>query len=355
MRFERAAKRALIRLLGPFLPRRDGDGTLRRILLIRVDDRLGNVLMLSPAIDWIHSEHPDVEIGLVIGKTFASVYEADPRIHTRIILDKNAQKAFFPIFLRDLARVGSIRADGVIECSDRNAFSFNSALYARASGAPRRVGFENDLAGNYLTHPVPPPDTTLAALDPLYLAATLLGAPPPRECRLSLRLPALSEVWKRTIDELSRGAEEKIVGLHVGGRGAKRWPIDRFVSVAAALCAEGWRPWVFRGPMEEDAHAAFGPLRSRGLVLVPRAGVVEVAHALARCRLVIAPDTGPMHLASAVAPRTLALFLDSDAGRYHPLGPDDRWIDARGVDLPPDRVIDEARRMLDSSRIEAVR
>jgi ADP-heptose:LPS heptosyltransferase len=355
MGFERDVKRRLIRFLTPLFPDRRGDGKLRRVLFIRVDDRLGNVLMLSPAIDWIHRTRPEIEIGLVIGKTFASIYGADPRIRRSIVLDKDAQKAFFPIFLRDLARVGSIRADGVIECSDRNAFSFNSALYARASRAPRRVGFENDQSIHYLTDPVSPPETKHAARDPLCLAAALLGVPPSKDCRLSLRLPAPGDVWKSTLDRLSKGAEDRIVGLHVGGRGDKRWPIERFVGVAAALAAEGWRPWVFRGPMEEDVAPLFEPLRAGGLVLVPRADVVETAHALARCRLVIAPDTGPMHLASAVAPRTLALFTNSEAERYHPLGPDDRWIDARGDELTVERVIGEAVRMLGSRGMEAIR
>lgn len=355
MGFERAAKRRLISLLGPLFPARRGDGRVRRILFVRVDDRLGNVLMLSPAIDWIHRIRPDIEIMLALGKAFASIYEADPRVHSLVVLDKDAQKAFFPLFLRDLGRVGALHADGAIECSDRNSFSFNSALYARASRAPRRIGFENELASHYLTDPIPPPASKIAARDPLHLAATLIGAVPPEDCRLSLRLPAMGDLWRSTLDGLSPDAPEAIVGMHIGGRGAKRWPMENFVRVAAWLIENGWRPWIFRGPMEEDADGLFAPLLARGLVLVPRASVVEVAHAFARCRLVIAPDTGPMHLASAVAPRTLALFINSDAERYHPLGPDDRWIDARGMDLPVDRVIAEAHEMLGAVGREAVR
>lgn len=355
MTLERDVKRGLIRILGPLFPTRRGRGALLRVLLIRVDDRLGNVLMLSPAIDWIHRTRPEIEIGLVIGKTFASIYEADPRVRHRIVLDKEAQKAFFPVFLRDLARVRSTRADGVIECSDRNAFSFNSALYARVSGAPRRIGFANDLAGSYLTDPVDPPEEKLAARDPLLLAGSLLGATPPEECRLSLRLPQPSDPWRCTLDDLARGAEGRIVGLHIGGRGTKRWPIDRFLRLAETLIEEGWRPWVFRGPMEEGDGEPFEALLKRGLVLVPRVGVVELAHAFARCRLVVAPDTGPMHLASAVAPRTLAIFVNSEADRYRPLGPDDRWIDARGRDLTADQVIVAALGMLEARCTEVTR
>jgi heptosyltransferase III len=355
MGFERTAKRRLIRVLGPIFPPRRGGGPLRRVMLIRVDDRLGNVLLLSPAIDWIHRTHPEIEIDLVLGHVFASIYRADPRIRRVIVLDKDAQKAFFPTFLRDLRRVSASRADVAIECSDRNAFSFNSALYARASRAPRRIGFANELAHVYLTDPIAPPETKHAAADPLFLAARMLGGPAPGEFRLSLRLPEPDAPWRSALDGLSPSGRDAIVGLHVGGRGAKRWPIDRFVGLAEWLIAEGWRPWIFRGPMEEELEAPFAHLVPRGLAFVPRAGVVEIAQAFARCRLVVAPDTGPMHLASAVAPRTLALFVNSEAERYRPLGPADRWIDARGMDLALDSVIAEAREMLAGHDCEAVR
>lgn len=355
MGFERAAKRGLIRMVGPAFPTRRGNGPLRRVMLIRVDDRLGNVLMLSPAIDWIHRVRPEVEIDLVLGKAFASIYGADPRIRRVIALDKDAQKAFFPAFLRDLGRVSASHVDAAIECSDRNAFSFNSALYARASRAPRRLGFANELAHAYLTDPIPPPETKHAAADPLFLASRMLEMPAPDDLRLSLRLPDPDAAWRSVLDGLSPDGGDAIVGLHVGGRGAKRWPIDRFVGLAAWLIESGWRPWIFRGPMEEELDAPFAHLVSRGLAFVPRADVVEIAQAFARCRLVIAPDTGPMHLASAMAPRTLALFVNSEAERYHPLGQADRWIDARGMDLALDRVIAEAREMLSRQDCEAVR
>lgn len=339
---ERAFKRALIRAAEPlFPPRRAAAG--ESILLVRVDDRLGNLVLMSPTIDWIRSVRPGARIELLASGAFASIYRRDPRLDRLTVIDKGMQKRLFPTFLADLRRVGALAVGSAIDCSSRGGFSFSSALYTLASRAPRRVGFSNDLASCYLTDAIVPEGAAHAAADPILLASVLLAIPPPSEPpRLSLPLPDPDSVWSARLDSFEAGAEGRVVGMHIGGRGAKRWPHSRFVALAAALLDAGLRPWIFRGPMETEIDAGFGDLESRGLVFFPECGVVELAHAFRRCRLFVAPDTGPMHLASAVGTPTIAIFLSSDPERYRPYGPSDRTLDARGTDLSSDRVAAEA-------------
>ncbi len=341
-KLERAFKRTMIRLAGPLFPPRRS--ALREsILLVRVDDRLGNLVLLSPAIDWIRQARPDVRIDLLASRAFSSIYEADPRIDRLILVDKTRQKRFFPTFFADLSRAGAARAGSAVDCSDRSAFSFSSALYTLATRAPKRVGFSNDLASCYLTDPIDPPRLGHAAADPVILAARSLGAEmPPQIPHLSLQLPPPSREWTARLDSMEEGASGRIVGIHVGGRGAKRWPIERFVELAGALLDATFRPWIFRGPMEAGSDGAFRALEAKGLVLFPSCGIAEIAHAFRRCRLFVAPDTGPMHLASAVGTPTLAIFLSSDPARYRPYGPLDRALDARGSDLDSGSVADQA-------------
>ncbi len=349
---ERALKRVLIRAAPAIFPARPAapGRPLRKILLVRVDDRLGNLVLLSPTLEWIRRVRPDLRVELLLSKAFTALYAHDPRVDGLVVLDKAEQKTFFPIFFKDLARVASGDYDAVLECSNRDSFSFSSALYARSSGSPRRIGYGNELSGNYLSEEVPsPPLGSHASRDPLLLAAAMLGLTPPplEESSLSVHLPLPSAAWARTLEGLARGAEDRIIGIHVGGRGAKRWPLDRFVQLARDLLAEGYRPWIVSGPREGgDVSARFHPLTKSGLAMIPRAGIVEIGQAFLRCRLVIAPDTGPMHLASAVGVPTLALFLSSDAARYRPIGPQDRVLDARGDDLAEDRVRSEALSIL---------
>jgi len=344
---ERSAKRRLVRLAPVLLRGRTGSRPLARVVLVRVDDRLGNLVLLTPALSWLRDRRPDLRIDLLASRTFASIFETDRRIDTLVLLDKRRQRRFFPRLFLDLRRIGALDYDAAIECSNRDTFSFSSALYASATRAPRRIGFANELSANYLSEAVLAPPTGHAAGDPLLLAAALLGEEPPDLAAwpLSLQLPEPDDDWAATLAGLG-GADGPIVGLHVGGRGGKRWPLERFVGLAERLLAAGYRPWVFRGPREPEVEARFGRLLGRGLVLVPPASIVRLAQAFLRCACVVAPDTGPMHLASALRVPTLALFLRSDAERYRPLGSRDRFIDARGRELDPGQVFEETISLL---------
>jgi heptosyltransferase III len=346
---ERVLKRGLIRVGPAIFPSRRGARPLRRVLLVRIDDRLGNLVLLTPALEWLKTRRPELAVDLLISRAFAAIFETDARVDRRLIIDKERQKTFFPAFFGDLRRVGREDYDAVIECSNRDTFSFSSALYACASRSPRRVGFASDLSRHYLNEQVRPFDGELhAARDPVILAAHLLGeSPPPLETlRLSVQLPPIRPAWEETLRKLAGTAAGRAVGIFVGGRGAKRWPLERFAVCCDRLLEAGHLPWILSGPREPEIESIFGPMRDRGLVIMPRVDIIDVAHAFRCCQAVLAADSGPMHLASAVGVATLGIFLSSDAQRYRPFGPRDRWIDGRGGDLRAERVLETLFAML---------
>jgi ADP-heptose:LPS heptosyltransferase len=96
-----------------------------------------------------------------------------------------------------------------------------------------------------------------------------------------------------------------VVLLHPGASDARRrWPAERFAAVAEALAACGARVLVNGGPAEADLARAVagevGEVVSLGLDALP--GV------LARCAVVVANDTGPLHLAAAVGAATVGFY-----------------------------------------------
>jgi heptosyltransferase-2/heptosyltransferase-3 len=58
--------------------------------------------------------------------------------------------------------------------------------------------------------------------------------------------------------------------------------------------------------------------------LTGRTDLGTLAAVYARCRLVIGPDSGPLHLASAVGTPTVHLFGPADANRFGPWAPAER-------------------------------
>jgi ADP-heptose:LPS heptosyltransferase len=118
----------------------------------------------------------------------------------------------------------------------------------------------------------------------------------------------------------------------------KVWPAERFAALARALVAPD-------GPLPGAAVAVLGgpgaaerALAAPVLTALPGAvdlvGVLalpEAAAALARCALVVANDSGLMHLAAAAGAPTLGLFGPTSAEEYGPSGRHARPVLARGA------------------------
>lgn len=100
----------------------------------------------------------------------------------------------------------------------------------------------------------------------------------------------------------------------------KRWPVERFAALARELAAAGCGVLVVGAPGEMDlykriAQDAPGTAPALGL------GLRHAAALLAKARLLITNDTGPMHLAMAVGTRVLALFGPSSPAAVGPREP----------------------------------
>lgn len=103
----------------------------------------------------------------------------------------------------------------------------------------------------------------------------------------------------------------RAVVVHPGAaHPARRWPVDRFATVAARLADEG-HPVVLTGTAEEAglaravARAAGLPLQS---VLAGRLTLPQLAALVADARLLVCGDTGAAHLATAFGVPSVLLF-----------------------------------------------
>jgi len=128
------------------------------------------------------------------------------------------------------------------------------------------------------------------------------------------------------------GGEGVVVGLHVGGRGRKRWPLERWEAVISTI-GELYEIGivVLCGPGEEeeaarlrrnlgDSVAVFDDLDLRGMMAL-----------VGTCDFFITPDTGPLHVAVALDVPTVAVFLEKTWIRYGPRGPKHRTVFATPV------------------------
>jgi ADP-heptose:LPS heptosyltransferase len=123
-----------------------------------------------------------------------------------------------------------------------------------------------------------------------------------------------------------------VVGVHVGGRSGKRWPVEHFLAVGTQLARDGVPTILFAGPEEGTLLSQHRPSIPAGVTIAPPLATRSFAAVLARCAAVVTGDTGPMHLAAAVGVPTVAVFLNSISRCYRPLGEGHRALfDEAGV------------------------
>jgi heptosyltransferase-1 len=127
-----------------------------------------------------------------------------------------------------------------------------------------------------------------------------------------------AEAWVDRLLPLEKGQPAVLINPGAGW-GAKRWPVECYAAVAEGLLERGFRVLVNAGPGEEpladEINKATG---GNAEAIVPTlAQLIAVTRRIALC---IAGDTGPLHLACALARPVLGIYGPTDPSRNGPYG-----------------------------------
>jgi ADP-heptose:LPS heptosyltransferase len=351
---EQAGKRFLVGLLELFLrqerlSRKEVDlARIDKILVIRQDDRIGNLILTTPLLAALRRRFPQAQIWYLASKTFHALFSKSSLVD-RILVAKKRQYIFHPISLVLFIRgIRKQRFDLAIDASDENNFSLNNSFLVYLSGARYRIGYQKPKSHLLLNLEVPVPQMNKHASEMhLDLLRHLVGDFQSDGLKIDVDPDKKAEA----IDYLrANGIESSdfLVGMHVGGRGAKRWPPDRFRELADWMTdCSGTKVIFFWGPEERRVvHKIKATGRSQ---IVSRLfDLPTLAALIARCNLFVSPDTGAMHLSVAVGTPTLALFLDSDPVKFGPQGNMHRIVQASDGDISVGAVKDAFREMAES-------
>lgn len=304
----------------------------QRILIVRLS-ALGDVVHALPLLDALRRARPGAEIGWLVEEGAASLLEGHPQIDRLWVAPRQAARA-----LRRERRYGAAvsrlwgvlrelrgaRYDLVIDAQ----CNLRSALWSRLSGAPVRIGFAppytKEKAHWLSTLRVPAPvggeskaHRNLRLLAPLGIDGS--------DARPRLDLPQASrEFARRALEDDERRHDRPRVALHPGvsGFGAiKQWAPERFAALARSLRAERdatslvtWGPGE-RALAEQVVEASEGAAR-----LAPQTrSVLDLCALYETCDVVVAGDTGPLHLAAALGVPVVGLYGPKDPVVYGPI------------------------------------
>ena len=290
---------------------------LRRLLVIRVDPRVGDVLLTTPLLRALRRGLPEARIDLLIaaGKEPLVAGLADRLVPF-------SKKDFFrhPLrFWRALRALRRERSDAVIEAAHWHAFSFTSSWLAQATRAPIRIGHDRGEARRFLTHAVPKdPQNAREVPSKLELLGPLAIAPAGEALETTVDRAAPVQPL---LDALARlGAGRPWAAFNPGARKAdRRWSPAGFGHLAERLSRElDVTPLSLWGPGERAIAEAVVAASNGAARLAPPTNLAELAAAFRHSALVVTNDTGPMHLAVATGAKVLAVLTFEDGPRWTP-------------------------------------
>lgn len=344
-----------------------GWGDVRRAVAVRLDNA-GDVVMLGPALRALRATLPGVHLTLMASPGGALAAPLLPWLDAvlpeRVVWqDAQGRLALDPE--RELALVGRIaqhRFDAALIFTSFSQSPWPPAYACYLAGVPLRAGQAGDFGGSLLTDVVTPlapeahqVDRNLHLLEGLGfpLAGRHLEIEVPREAE---------ESASALLEQAGVDVGDPFVALAPGAScAARRYPPERFAAVASSLADTGMAVVVLGSAAEVGlAEPILKATIGRPVVsLVGRTTIPELAAVLGRACLVIANDSGPMHLADALDRPMVVLFSGTDhesqwrprraparlLRRPTPCAPCYRFTcpyDLACLDIPPEEVVEHA-------------
>jgi len=312
-----------------------------RLLVCRTD-RLGDLVLSLPVFSRLKAALPGCEIHALAAPAAAALVESDPSVDRVLIWDPAAAElasamiaaagydaALMLLYRRDVA--WSLRRAGVPHLvgplsKPSSWLLLNGGMRQRRSRADRHERDYNlELAGRLIE---------------------LLGgeADPPGWNPTPRLHAAQKQIETGRLFRLAEAPGADVVAfIHPGmGGSALNWPPSRFAAVAGELASRpGWRVFLTGGPADRAVTAEVAAQCGAAVVdLTGRFDLRTFIGVLAAGDLIIAPSTGPLHMAAALGLAAVGVYPPlpvQSPRRWGPLGP-------RAVALAPEVACPESLR-----------
>ena len=296
---------------------------------------MGDILHALPAVTALRQMHPGWVIDWVVDPKWRALLAAEestgrdsessaPKqpVIDRLYLAPMKAWGAKPLSGETRREFGALRSalkqssyDAVIDFQG----ALRSAVVARFAGSRRVIGEDipRERAARWLfTERVPTMGSHVIEQD-IEVAAAVAGD------ELRFVLPWLpfdpaAEAWAQEL--FARGEDRPVILVNPGaGWGAKRWPVERYAAVSTEFVRRGYRVLVNAGPGEE-AFAETIVQATSGAAIALNASLEHLIAATRRISLLVAGDTGPLHLACALGKPVVGIYGPTDPNRNGPFG-----------------------------------
>lgn len=284
-------------------------------ILILKPSSLGDIIVSLPVAQSIRDQCPDAEISWVVKSRFADIVRRCPTVNGHIIEFAHAPGLRGLLALRQVMKdVARRRYDAVLDFQGL----LRTGLMTWASRSPLKVGSRAAREGsrfscNHIV-PLPPGGTETHAIEKLLQFLPALGLKPELRSSIDIHGESLDGLDPR----LSAGSSSYSAPIVIipNSRGEhKEW--KSFPELTTRIVHE-----IPGTTVVWDSHLRWedAPVSDpqRLINLTSRTSLLQLVELLRHARLVIANDSGPLHIAAALGRPTLGLFGPTSPDRFGP-------------------------------------
>lgn len=291
---------------------------LRSVCLLRLS-ALGDVMHALPMVRSLQRHRPELAITWIIGRAEAALLKGLEGVEF-IVFDKKGGLGA----VRELRRaLAGRRFDALLQIQ----LALRANLLATLVRAERRIGYDRARSkeghGLVINQRIAPGG--LHVLDAFGQFAAALGCP---QDRVEWRVPVPDEARAWATEVLPDGPPALLISP-CSSHALRNWRPERYAAVAAHALARGWRVLLCGGPSALERRvgdAILAALPQPGAVqdLIGKDSFKRFLALCERATLLMAPDSGPVHMANAMGCRVLGLYACTSLQRCGPYS-DLRW------------------------------
>jgi heptosyltransferase-1 len=292
----------------------------RRIVLIK-PSALGDIIHSLPVLTALRQRFPRAHLAWVVNRLYEPLLRHHPHLNTVIPFDRGLGRDGYAAgvlrFTRFLRRLQRENFDVAIDLQGL----LRTGLMTFATQARARIGLASAREGAtwFYTHRVDDTQDVQHAVDRYWRVVDALGAGT-SEKRFVLPVDDEAGAWAK---DLLQSYPRPWVAVGVGARWiTKRWPPEHFAALTQRALDKFGGAAILVGAPDEAALAERAAARIKGQVLnvAGKTTLPQLAALLGEVDLMLANDTGPLHLAVALGRPVVAPYTCTLVARTGPYG-----------------------------------